>query len=462
MGDANTPSVTLLAMSARDQKSFEDKQGGKATTALLDCVIGKTFVHDSTSWLDLTEIGKKVSDKIGKQVRQTPVVWGLNLATPSAFCKNPHYQAKIESTFQKWSPRSFIDAIDPLLKSHSDSPLELITDLERLTSGLLARAVDPEEAFRTAEVRATAVACLLQYCESSDRVSQYIFDVSQKTANDVEFAIRRACRALEENKFALLSNRGGGLADLFYLPIRITNILGWGGAAFHIKRLANREQSFDRDNFQHFVDLIIEHYSTSVVSMSDRQAPFVACALTAMKNLGLTNLGETVAGLLYSSAVECNGTIADAHLDSEKVLAFLLHRQSKQKASRNELLATPSELLTVLLKSATLFSLEDIFDWDMAALDHLTINAYIPETYRLFSQALMPGGINACFLIGTDIWRVAELEEAWSKVANVSPESNSVAMGAILSSMLFSDRVPWFLYSNSSAASPHSRTLPAI
>jgi hypothetical protein len=98
----------------------------------------------------------------------------------------------------------------------------------------------------------------------------------------------------------------------------------------------------------------------------------------------------------------------------------------------------------------------------MAALDHLTINAYIPETYRLFSQALMPGGINACFLIGTDIWRVAELEEAWSKVANVSPESNSVAMGAILSSMLFSDRVPWFLYSNSSAASPHSRTLPAI
>jgi hypothetical protein len=106
--------------------------------------------------------------------------------------------------------------------------------------------------------------------------------------------------------------------------------------------------------------------------------------------------------------------------------------------------------LTVILKSARLFELEDTFDYDLSNFDHVTINAYIPETYRLYSQATVSGGINACFLIGTDIWTVNELEMSWPERAGSPPETNAIGMGAMLSSMLFDDRVPWFLFANDS------------
>jgi hypothetical protein len=76
----------------------------------------------------------------------------------------------------------------------------------------------------------------------------------------------------------------------------------------------------------------------------------------------------------------------------------------------------------------------------------MTVSAYIPETYRLYSHASIAGGINACFLIGTDIWTVAELENAWPNQANLEPANKSTAKGAILSSLIFNDRVPWFLF----------------
>jgi hypothetical protein len=318
MGDAGTPSVTLLAMSARNQESLEDAAGGKATTALLDCVLGTTFVHDSTSWLDLTDIGKKVSERIGEHIQQTPVVWGLNLNTQSTFCKNPHYESKVDTTFSKWSPRSFIDAIDPLLKANVGAPRNQLADIERLTSSLLDRAKGSSDAFRSPEVRATAVASLLEYCGCSKELDEYVTAVCLAASDDVETAIKLACSTIENDQFALLASRGGGLADLFYLPLRITKLLGWAGAAFHIKRLLGRENLFDRECFQYFVDLSIEHYSTSLVAMSDLQASFVASALTAMQHSGLKDSGEIIASLLFSSAIECEGHVASSHLSADK------------------------------------------------------------------------------------------------------------------------------------------------
>jgi hypothetical protein len=127
------------------------------------------------------------------------------------------------------------------------------------------------------------------------------------------------------------------------------------------------------------------------------------------------------------------------------VLAYLVQRRSKAVPNAT-ILARPSELLTVLLKSARFFSLEEAFDYEMSTFDHLTINAYIPNDYRFYSHPRISGGVNACFSIGHDIWTTSDLERAWPKEANTQPANSAIGAGAILSSMLFNDRIPWFLF----------------
>src|SRR5205807_7945624 len=122
MGNAGTPSITLLAMSARDQESLENPSGGIGTTALLECINGSAFVQDSTPSLDLSDIGRTISGRISRGVGQAPVVWGLNLHGKSIFCKNPHYKSAADAALQRWSPRSFIDTVEPLLSGQAHDP----------------------------------------------------------------------------------------------------------------------------------------------------------------------------------------------------------------------------------------------------------------------------------------------------------------------------------------------------
>src|SRR5664280_1088146 len=59
LGNAGTPGITLLATSARDQYSAETSEGGLGTNAILDCILGETFIQDLAATLDLVEIGRK-------------------------------------------------------------------------------------------------------------------------------------------------------------------------------------------------------------------------------------------------------------------------------------------------------------------------------------------------------------------------------------------------------------------
>ena len=88
LGNAGTPTFTLVATSAQDQTSGETQEGGVGTNAILDCIEGRDFIQDSTSTLDLVEIGRKVSTRL-RDSGQNPVVWGLNLYGPPRFCRNP-------------------------------------------------------------------------------------------------------------------------------------------------------------------------------------------------------------------------------------------------------------------------------------------------------------------------------------------------------------------------------------
>lgn len=146
---------------------------------------------------------------------------------------------------------------------------------------------------------------------------------------------------------------------------------------------------------------------------------------------------------MFSSAVQCGGRVARADLDPDKMLAYLVAKADQSGEPELELVAQPTELVVALLRASRLFDLTDEFDFSLEALDHLQLNAYLPEGYLAFGDNQIAGGVNAVFQIGHDVWRVAELEAAWPDFP--MPTGRGQATTAILASLLFPDRTPWFL-----------------
>jgi hypothetical protein len=196
---------------------------------------------------------------------------------------------------------------------------------------------------------------------------------------------------------------------------------------------------------------LFETYSLSLVSMNDQQAAHAALALTALAASNLRDEGERLVGHLFSSTVACGGRPASRYIEPDKTLAYLLARHHHVLDKTLDLVAQPTELVTVLLRAAQLFDLADEFDESLIQLDHLAINAYLPESYLGFGAEQIEGGNNATFQIGHEIWKVEDIESAWPTFAQ--PSSLAEALASMLSSLIFSDRVAWFLFAPKSEKS---------
>ncbi|MBB5546998.1 caspase family protein [Paraburkholderia fungorum] len=259
LGDAGTPGVTLVATSAQNQFSGETNSGGFGTNAILDCIEGRDFVQDTASILDLVEIGRCVSNRL-RTKDQTPVVWGLNLYGPPRFCRNPHYgkdpakplrelvqlwpgdgAAAVQERYddlwrayasvsEEWLPRSFANVVAAALSPLAPTPELLVGFAERFADAALARAEYSDDAFRKAQVSAALAVCLLPHLrtESLERATVRFLET---TGDLLTAAGSKLLDDLNRDRYALLANRGGGLAELFYLPLRVAKVLGWMGAA---------------------------------------------------------------------------------------------------------------------------------------------------------------------------------------------------------------------------------------
>jgi hypothetical protein len=187
--------------------------------------------------------------------------------------------------------------------------------------------------------------------------------------------------------------------------------------------------------------------------MTDGQAPFMAMALTAAAEIGALDQGEVLASLMFNSLVSCKAKIASEAIDPSKVLQYLLMRERMDFSEDWSLVAQPSELLTVVLKCASLFELEETFDDCLSKLDHVSCAVYVPADFNHFGAEYIPGGENAVYRIGHGVWRITDLEAAWPSAANRSPTNEAAYGAAIFASLIFPDRVPWFVFGSGVSSS---------
>lgn len=469
MGKLGTPGVTLVATAAANQLAYEEGGHGIGTTALLDCVRGDVFLQDATPALDLVEIGRAVSERVAAAGGQTPVVWGLNLYGPSSFCRNPHAgsgDAPLRSVLvgwpdsatsaaireglpQLWEPyvdvatewdaRKFLDRLGPLLARLGDDAETAVGLVARIEESFSNRALGSRDRFRELEVRAACAVALLPR-SGQPAVEQWLARACGGLAGLTEAAVGDVIAAIAGYEFALIN---GGLGELYRLPLRLSKLLGWAGFAVHARRIAGDDGSTAAERLAELYSRIFATYSLSLVSMSDCQAPDALIALTASSHAGLLDQGERLLSHMFSSAVLSRGRVARSDLDPSKQLSYLIMRNGSETEPNFELVAQPTELVLALLRTSRLFDLSEEFDSSLAQLDHLALKAYLPETYLTFGEEHIAGGVNSVFQIGHDVWSVAELEVTWPDFP--APSGAGQAMTTILSSLLFPDRVPWFL-----------------
>jgi len=472
LGDVGTPALTLVATSSQNQPAGETINGGLGTNAILDCMEGRSFVQDSTPVLDLVEIGRHISTRL-KEQNQNPIVWGLNLYGPPSFCLNPKFNkdpaAPLRDVIQTWPTDSdkivkenysalwsaytslsdnwviddFLRIVRTILTPTIHAPRILANQASRIAATFSLKALNSRDPFRLPQVAACIATCLLPYIESRP-VAEVVEALMEQCRAGLAVANKQLITNLLVSKYALLSDGDGGFFDLYQLPIKISRVLGWASVAIELCSTPE-QKGHAREQFEFLLRFIVDNLGTSIIAISDAQAPFWAVALSTAVSIGLEEEAELLASHIFHSLIVCNGQVSHWDIAPDQVLRYLLARSKNDFSKCADLVERPIETLTVILKAGNLLNLNEIFDESLWKIDGLGLSAYFPVNYLEFGAPTMESG-NYCFWeIGHDIFRILDLQENWPS-AESKPQNLLIEKTVLCASLLLQDRVPWFVF----------------
>lgn len=470
IGARHTPSVSLLAMAASNEGAGEDDDGGFGTQTLMSCIKGERVCNSEFPTLDLMEIGREVS-RAFNGAEQMPVYWGLNLTGTSTLCYNPFFTrasknvedltpyagladtAYVSSPFRteiwttylnlpnSWDPRNFYELLDRALDTIEADENTQANFVESLALSFSEQAKANSDKVVASEVLAVGGMVLLKRSAPNSDAEATCLRLFRQSLDWAYTQISALAEELRTDRFALLSRSGGGF-DFYYLPIRISKILGWANAIL----LSSGEEKGDAAQtlLQTLLEHIGQHYAMNLIVMSELQAGPIALIGAALSQSDDSDRLETILSYYLNSLSQQAGLIGSNTLASEKTFEYLARRYQGLIEPGSEFVSQPSELIAVCLRLSSLADLSDVMDEMMSDLDHIWLNAFLPGHYRNIGDDALENGTNITMRIGHDIWRVAEFEAAWPTEAVSVPQTQSERLAANLASLVFTDRVSWF------------------
>jgi hypothetical protein len=484
IGKAKTFGVSFFVSSAADQYAGETSRGGYGTLALLKVLAGEIDTGSRARMLDLVDIGRPAAQYVAEQTHggQMPSVWGVNLYGHMPLFGNPHATDNPTSSLLGLtgiSPASLAgeaissqsaelytlmfapehelvpEKLFPVLTKFVDRLADIPNSAGAFIGGIwqsLEKSTGRHaNSFSRVELGATCIALLLPTSHQDTTSRDCIAGLAHGIVGEVEQLLCDIVQGLRENPSSLCRH---GIPDLFYLPQRISRILGWAGAAVHLARELDISDAPLREALEHLSAFLMEHYASVCAGMSEDEAPYWAVFLTAIKTDELNGLGELVVSTLINALVEHEGRLARPLLPAKDVCAYLKARGDKDSAALKPFCNSPSETLALVFLISERHSLEEELDYNLASLDHAHLNIFIPQSYLEFSQPFVPNGINHVFQIGQKVWTVEDVDERW-KTACIPQMENDTSLrhpasriGALCASLIFPDRVPWFLLSD--------------
>ena len=489
LGAKDTPGVSILASAASDQsaKEYPDGSGGYATRALVECLTGKIRVQSNRPYLNLVELGTFLSKVIPEAVDgQNPVVWGLNLFGDAFLTNNPHFEgeelsysyhlAQIPASsetgiviqkearvlwdiYQNLDKKiEYRDLLDAILM-----PCEKLIKVDGLVSSFIrgvsqsipSQASKQKDIFSEVQAYSCCIVALLPFINMNDDIENNILEMTKELLGVLHKSLDKACNELINDPFSILSE-SGGVSGLYFVPLRLSKLLGWAAASSYLGNKLQINQKNSEKLLARIATLIVDKFINSVVAISDSQSPYLLCSFYELKRTGNEELAEIVFGATFNDYIHNKGFIADTRMAHRKIPEFLLRRNSKITAGARDIYAQPDELLSVLLYAANSLNIIDVVNPFLEEIDHHSFNVFIPEGHEKFTEKSIENGNNITFQIGYEyglgVFTISDFIESWEKVCSqilndeAKKSSDAVNVGILLSSYLFPDRVPWLAF----------------
>ncbi|KPY29527.1 MULTISPECIES: caspase family protein [Pseudomonas] len=481
IGKAKTFGVSFFVSSAADQYAGETNRGGYGTLALLKVLDGEIDTGSRAPMIDLLDIGRPAAQFVSDQTqgRQMPSVWGVNLYGSMPLFGNPHASDNSVSSLlgitgispaspagqaissdsaelyklmfapeHELTPERLFHVLSKFIDRLAEIPNAAGSFIGGIWLSLEKVARRHTNSFSRVELSATCAALLLQSSQKDRASHECMGGLAHEIVAEVEYLLWDIVKGLQQNPSSLCRH---GIPDLFYLPQRISRILGWAGAALHMARELGLSDANLRKALEEMSGLIITHYASASAGMSEDEAPYWVAFLTATNTDEFNGLAELVVSTLINALIEHGGRLARPLLSAEDVYDYLKARADKDPAQLKRLSSSPSETLALVLLLSRRHSLEEELDYNLASLDHAHLKIFLPQSYLEFSQPFVHNGINHVFQIGQKVWTVADVVQRWEEVCkpqmvhDASLQNPATRIGAICASLIFPDRVPWFL-----------------
>lgn len=481
IGSAKSCGVSIFVSAAADQNASETHAGGWGTTAILQVLRGEVDTGSRAPQLDLLDIGRAAAKRVADTTKgqQLPSVWGMNLYGAMPIYGNPHAAGQTAPSLMRLTGISPVSIAGALISTSSSELLGLMflppSDLtpekiysvlsqstehlnkipgasavfiEGVWSALEGHIRNQVNTFAVAELTATCISLLLQAAPQDDQAKLSIMRLASALSSEVLDATSALLTELEAESLALCH---GGISDFFYLPQRIARILGWSSAAIYICGQCGFTMDQLENNHDRIATIVLDKYAAALAGMSEAEAPFWMIFLYMSSQRGQFENCEQVLGTIFNALIENGGALARSDLEGEEVLNYLLARAEKNLPAMLKISGASSELLSISILFSEQLYLQEIFDKEMYLLDHAHLNIFIPDDHSEFALPIINNGRNHVFQIGHGVWRGADLVSRWQAacipqlLGDNAVQTVEIRIGALCSSLVFPDRVPWFL-----------------
>lgn len=473
--------VAFLAACGATEAAYEVGDSGALTKRVLSYLSGEKILQTTRRHLDLIDLGRRVSEEMAKSNDgQVPVTWGLNLIGEGRFAPNPAFQGDTDSAKSSDAPlllpggvalSNVLEALHPnalrLWNLHAqiedafdidfvlrelrhvahelrDNPASLKETVRGLATSLRASAAKSSDSFAEPIVLA---ACAIQLLGSADSaaVSNLAKQLIEEFLQALGIARRSTLERLKEDRYALLGDIDG-IANLFYLPLRVSKLIGWLSVGIELSWLDQDSRAIILEESKELLELVLQEYTTALSTVSDEQAPYLLVYVVAAQRAGWNEQLQHVLSCYFAGFVQNCGAVARPGATGDQAFALVNGLGRDPKAVDHLLKASPSQLLAVLLISGSRVELDDVWDIDLHMLDHQGAYVFVPGEYRDFGKRIIEHGTNAGFVIGRDVFtlqdvRTFETQSLEPLVQDASKTiDGTVSVLALLASCLMPDR----------------------
>ncbi len=474
IGQAQGTSISIFASSAADRGAKETDEGGIGTRFVLDCIDGTKDCKVAKDHLSLDDIAAAVSSEFGDQ---SPSVWSFNVSGASQFVRNPKSVASQDGEFARLpefgSPvlpklnsvlaeslwRLYVDANEEVDIRDIQSQLEnAVSGLEDsgdqaglivgLSESFSSRGALSENSFASIEILCAFLFAAQTIADPAVRkeVANYLtVQIDRGLSNTID----EMESALSE-EFGLLA-KGGVYSEFFALPIRISKVAAWSLTSLLLAEGDDGKLARRITKVSTILEQLKLEYASSFVIMSEEQAPFILGISELAEEFGVSEGSEEYIATLYADYFSTGRRVAKVGLPHEKVMSFLRWRCGDNSLDAAAYVAKPTELVFVFLYHFLARGHLEVIRYDFEDLDHAIVSTFVPARYKPFSAEVIEDGTNIQFHVGFDVFTATEFknfvrDHMLPAVTNaVSGLDKNDFQTALLASLIYPDRIPWFL-----------------